>query len=131
LAAGAGDQVGTVLYNRGMYAAMLAAEAVKTAQGIHGVADITAAMMRDGMEALEINEAKMASLGLPNFGPEFTVSCANHGGDALVGVTQWDASAGAWSLISEFKATDSSIIGPLIEEDSASYASENNIPGNC
>jgi branched-chain amino acid transport system substrate-binding protein len=59
------------------------------------------------------------------------VSCANHGGDALVGVTQWDASAGAWSLISEFKATDSSIIGPLIEEDSASYASENNIPGNC
>ena len=31
-AAGAGDQVGTVLYNRGMYAAMLAAEAIKTAQ---------------------------------------------------------------------------------------------------
>ena len=31
-AAGAGDQVGTVLYNRGLYAAMLAAEAAKTAQ---------------------------------------------------------------------------------------------------
>ncbi|WP_299694406.1 ABC transporter substrate-binding protein [uncultured Tateyamaria sp.] len=130
-AAGAGDQVGTVLYNRGLYAAMLAAEAAKKAQEIHGVADITPGMMRDGMEALEITEAKMAELGLPNFGPEFTVSCENHGGNALVGVTQWDASAGSWSLISDFKPTDGDIIGPLIEEDSAAYANENNIPANC
>ena len=130
-AAGAGDQVGTVLYNRGLYAAMLAAEAAKKAQEIHGVADITPAMMRDGMEALDITEAKMGELGLPNFGPEFTVSCENHGGNALVGVTQWDASAGTWSLISDFKPTDGDIIGPLIEEDSASYANENNIPANC
>ena len=130
-AAGAGDQVGTVLYNRGLYAAMLAAEAAKKAQEIHGVAEITPAMMRDGMEALDITEAKMAELGLPNFGPEFTVSCENHGGNALVGVTQWDASAGTWSLISDFKPTDGDIIGPLIEEDSAAYANENNIPANC
>ena len=130
-AAGAGDQVGTVLYNRGLYAAMLAAEAAKKAQEIHGVAEITPAMMRDGMEALEMTEAKMAELGLPNFGPEFAVSCENHGGNALVGVTQWDASAGTWSLISDFKPTDGDIIGPLIEEDSAAYANENNIPANC
>ena len=131
LAAGAGDQIGTVLYNRGLYAAMLAAEAAKKAQEIHGTADITPAMMRDGMEALEITEAKMAELGLPGFGPEFTVSCENHGGNALVGVTQWDAGAGTWSLISEFKPTDGDVIGPLIEEDSAAYASENNIGSNC
>ncbi|MCE8006955.1 ABC transporter substrate-binding protein [Aestuariivita sp.] len=131
LAAGAGDQIGTVLYNRGLYAAMLAAEAAKTAQDIHGVADITPAMMRDGMEALEITEAKMAELGLPNFGPAFTVTCENHGGDALVGVTQWDADTGTWSLISGFKPTDGDVIGPLIEEDSAAYAAENNIGSNC
>ena len=131
LAAGAGDQIGTVLYNRGLYAAMLAAEAAKTAQEIHGTADITSAMMRDGMEALDITEAKMGELGLPNFGPTFTVTCSNHGGDALVGVTQWDASAGTWSLISDFKPTDAEIIGPLIEEDSAAYAAENNIEPQC
>ncbi|MEM9872151.1 MAG: ABC transporter substrate-binding protein [Pseudomonadota bacterium] len=131
LAAGAGDQIGSVLYNRGLYAAMLAAEAAKKAQEIHGVADITPGMMRDGMEALDITEAKMTDLGLPNFGPAFTVSCENHGGNALVGVTQWDASAGQWSLISDFKPTDGDIIGPLIEEDSAAYANENNIPANC
>ncbi|MFC6636466.1 ABC transporter substrate-binding protein [Sulfitobacter sp. JBTF-M27] len=130
-AAGAGDQIGTVLYNRGLYAAMLAAEAVKTAQEIHGVADITPAQMRDGMEALEITEAKMAALGLPNFGPEFSVSCENHGGTGLVGVTQWDADTKSWSLISDFAETDMDVIGPLIEEDSAAYAAENNIEGNC
>ena len=130
-AAGAGDQIGTVLYNRGLYAAMLAAEAVKTAQEIHGVADITPAQMRDGMEALEITEEKMASLGLPNFGPTFSVSCENHGGTGLVGVTQWDADSKSWSLISDFAETDMDVIGPLIEEDSAAYAAENNIESNC
>ncbi|GAA6165359.1 ABC transporter substrate-binding protein [Pelagimonas sp. KU-00592-HH] len=130
-AAGAGDQIGNVLYNRGMYAAMLAAEAAKTAQAIHGTADINASQMRDGMEALEITEEKMAALGMPNFGPSFTVTCENHGGPGLVGVTQWDAASKTWSLISDFKPTDMEVIGGLIAEDSAAYASENNIPSNC
>ena len=130
-AAGAGDQVGTVLYNRGLYAAMLAAEAAKKAQEISGKADITGADMRAGMEALEMTEEKMAELGLPNFGPTFTVSCENHGGDGMVGVTQWDADTKTWSLISDFKPTDGDVIGALIEEDSAAYAAENNIESRC
>jgi branched-chain amino acid transport system substrate-binding protein len=131
LAAGAGDQIGNVLYNRGLYAAMLAAEAAKTAQEIHGTADITPAMMRDGMEALQIDEAKMTALGMPNFGPSFNVSCENHGGPGLVGVTQWDATSKTWSLISDFKETDGEVIGALIDEDSGAYASENNIAPSC
>ncbi|WP_299349588.1 ABC transporter substrate-binding protein [uncultured Shimia sp.] len=130
-AAGAGDQIGNVLYNRGMYAAMLAAEAAKTAQGIHGTADITPSMMRDGMEALSITEEKMAALGMPNFGPSFDVSCENHGGPGLVGVTQWDAASQTWSLISDFKETDMEVISALIEADSGSYAAENNIESQC
>jgi branched-chain amino acid transport system substrate-binding protein len=130
-AAGAGDQVGTVLYNRGMYAAMLAVEAAKTAQGIHGVADITPAMMRDGMEALVIDEAKMAALGMPNFGPSFSVSCENHGGPGLGAVQQWDASTKKWSLISDFGPSDMEVIGKLIAEDSAAFAAENSITEGC
>ncbi len=130
-AAGAGDQIGTVLYNRGLYAAMLAAEAAKTAQGIHGTADITPAMMRDGMEALEITEEKMTELGMPGFGPSFKVSCENHGGPGLGGITQWDASAKEWKLISDFGPSDMEIIKPLIDADSTSYAEENNIEMSC
>ncbi|UWR88194.1 ABC transporter substrate-binding protein [Phaeobacter inhibens] len=131
LAAGAGDQIGNVLYNRGMYAAMLAVEAAKTAQEIHGTNDITPAMMRDGMEALEMPEARMSALGMPYFGPSFNVSCENHGGPGLVGMTQWDASAKTWNLISDFAPSDRDVIQPLIEEDSMAYAKENNIEAGC
>lgn len=130
-AAGAGDQIGTVLYNRGMYAAMLAAEATKTAQEISGNADITPQEMRAGMEALEITEAKMAGLGLPNFGPEFSVSCENHGGNGLGAVKQWDASAGKWSQITDYFASDQDIIAPLVAEDSAAFAAESGITPSC
>ncbi len=130
-AAGAGDQIGTVLYNRGLYAAMLAAEAVKKAQAIHGTKDINASMMRDGMEALEITEDIMAAQGMPGFGPSFKVSCENHGGPGTVGVQQWDAKAGKWNLISDFKPTDGDVIGALIKEDSMKYAAENNITEGC
>jgi len=56
-AAGDGSNIGSVLYTRGMYAAMLAAEAIAKAQEIHGVADVTPQMVRDGMANLDITEA--------------------------------------------------------------------------
>jgi branched-chain amino acid transport system substrate-binding protein len=126
-AAGAGDQIGHVLYNRGLYAAMLAAQATKKAQALSGHADITAAEMRNGMEALEITEELMTSLGMPNFGPSFAVSCANHGGPGQGAVSQWDAASKTWSLITGFDGSDTDVINALIEEDSMAYAKENNI----
>ncbi|MGB3245842.1 MAG: ABC transporter substrate-binding protein, partial [Sulfitobacter sp.] len=130
-AAGAGDQIGKVLYNRGLYSAMLAAEAALKAQEIHGTKDITSSMMRDGMEALEITDARMTELGMKGFGPNFKVSCDNHGGPGLVGMTQWDATAQEWKLIMDFAETDSEVLGPLIAEDSDAYAAENNIEPGC
>ncbi|MEM8658967.1 MAG: ABC transporter permease, partial [Pseudomonadota bacterium] len=131
-AAGAGDQIGTVLYNRGLYAAMLAAEAARTAQEIHGEAEITPAMMRDGMEALEMTEERMTELGMPNFGPSFSVSCDNHGGPGLGAMSQWDAGTGTWTLISDFGPSDGEVISALVEEDSMAYAAENNLtPRDC
>ncbi|UWR03000.1 ABC transporter substrate-binding protein [Ruegeria conchae] len=130
-AAGAGDQVGTVLYNRGLYSAMLAAEAIKDAQEANGTGDVTPGMVRDAMEQLNITEERMASLGMPNFGPTFQVSCDNHGGPGLIGVSQWDAGTQTWNLISDFKPTDGEVIGALVEEDSSAYAAENNVETRC
>ena len=101
-ATGTGEHVGTVLYNRGFYQAALLAEAVKVAQEIHGEANITAAMMRDGLENLVINDEIMDAIGLKGFGPNFEVSCENHGGPGLGAVAQWDTTAGKWSLITEY-----------------------------
>ncbi len=126
-AAGDGSNLGTVLYNRGMYAAMLAAEAAATAQEIHGTSSITSTQMRDGMEALKIDEARMAEIGLPNFGPEISVTCENHGGPGLGAIQQWDASSKTWSLITDFVGADREVVDALIVEDSEAFAKENNI----
>jgi branched-chain amino acid transport system substrate-binding protein len=131
LAAGNGDQLGTVLYNRGLYAAMLAAEAAKKAQEIHGEMNITPAMMRDGMEALVVDEALMNSLGMPDFGPEFSVSCENHGGSGRGKVQQWNAETGEWEILTDWIESDRDVIDALIEEDSMAYAAENNITPGC
>ncbi|MEM7463942.1 MAG: ABC transporter substrate-binding protein [Pseudomonadota bacterium] len=130
-AAGDGSNGGTVLYNRGLYAAMLAVEAARKAQEISGKSDITSADMRDGMEALQLTNDRMAELGIPNFGPEVNVSCENHGGPGLGAIQQWDASAKKWSLITDFVAADREVVDPLIADDSMAFAKENNIDMRC
>ncbi len=131
LEAGTGDEIGTVLYSRGMYAAMLAVEAARTAQEIHGVANITPAMMRDGMANLVITEERMAELGLPDFGPPFEVSCQNHGGSGQAMIQQWDAHAGEWNLITDWIEPDRELIMEMVMEDSLAYAAENDIEPAC
>jgi branched-chain amino acid transport system substrate-binding protein len=130
--AGDGTGVGTVQYNRGIYAAMLASEAARTAQGIHGTPDITPAMMRDGMEALKIDAARLEELGMTGFGPELEITCANHGGPGVGLMTQWDAEAKTWVKLTDFIASDKEVIQPLIEEDAAAFRAETGIePREC
>ncbi|RBO53706.1 ABC transporter permease [Rhodovulum sp. BSW8] len=131
LAAGDGSNVGSVLYTRGMYAAMLAVEAAKTAQEMTGTAQIDAAMMRDGMEHLEMTAARMDALGMPGIGPEFTVSCADHGGSGMAIVQQWNAGDKKWVPLTDFIAPDAEVIAPLVEADSAAFAAENGIAPRC
>jgi len=127
LAAGDGSTLGSVLYIRGMYAAMLAAEAVAIAQEMYDEPNITAAMMRDGMEALSITEERMIELGMPGVGPAFEVSCANHGGPGMGRIQRWNAADQQWVTLTDFIAPDDSVTQPLIEEDSAAFAAENGI----
>ncbi|MDH3669299.1 MAG: ABC transporter substrate-binding protein [Paracoccaceae bacterium] len=131
-AAGDGSHVGEVLYNRGMYAAVAVAEGIRNAQKIHGVAEITPAMMRDGMEATVIDAARMAEIGLPDFAPEVRVTCENHGGPGVGAIQQWDAATKTWTLLTGFMEADREVVDGLIAEDSAAYAAENNItPRDC
>ncbi|PIV75359.1 MAG: ABC transporter permease [Rhodobacteraceae bacterium CG17_big_fil_post_rev_8_21_14_2_50_65_11] len=127
MAAGDGNNVGTVLYIRGMYAAMLAAEAIRTAQEMHGVSEITPAMMRDGMESLSITAERMEELGMPGVGPAFEVTCANHGGPGMGRIQQWNAADQEWVTVTDFIAPDDSVTQPLVEEDSMAFAEESGI----
>lgn len=122
-----GTNVGTVLYSRGMYAALVISEAIRKAQELAGTSAITPAQMRDGMEALDITTARLTELGLPDFGPELKITCDNHGGSGMARVQQWDAAAGKWNLISNFMEPDAEVLDPLITADSEAFAAENSI----
>lgn len=131
LAAGNGDQIGSAVYSRGLYAAMLAVEAARTAQELAGHANINGREMRAGMEALSITEERLAELGLPNFSASFTVSCENHGGTGAAMLQRWDATNGRWDLISDWIEPDRDLITELAVADAAAFAAENSITPGC
>lgn len=126
-----GQFIGSSQYSRGMYAALVIAEAIKKAQEVAGKPDINAEDLRNGFEALDITEARMAELGLPDFGQPIKLDCANHGGAGMARIQQWDAAAKQWKLISAFTQPDEEILEPLIAADSEAYAKENNITPRC
>jgi branched-chain amino acid transport system substrate-binding protein len=130
-AAGDGTNAGTVLYSRGMYAAMVLTEAARKAQELSGHGAITPAEMRDGMEALDLTEERLTELGLPGFAQPITATCADHGGPGSAMIQQWDAAAGKWNDVSDYIEADADVLDPLIAEDSAAFAAENNITERC
>ncbi|MFG6079612.1 ABC transporter substrate-binding protein [Paracoccus litorisediminis] len=126
-----GQFVGSALYSRGMYAAVVIAEAIKKAQELAGTPAINATQLRDGFEALDITPARLTEIGLPDFGPEIKMSCDNHGGSGMARIQQWDANAKKWSLITEFTEPDQEVLNPLIAADSEAFAKEFNITPRC
>ncbi len=126
------DRVGEVLYNRGLIAAVWTAEAIRTAMKIHNTNEVTAAMVRDGFENLDVNAIRLKELGLAGFTYEVKVSCDNHRGQGKAAVQQWDAKNKRWNLVSKFYKPLDDIVWPLVEEDSGKFAQENSITArNC
>lgn len=129
--AGAGDQSGTVLYSRGMYAAMIISEAIREAQARAGHATVNADEVRDGFENLNLTEARLGELGLPGFAQEIHASCADHGGPGSAMLLQWDAAAKKWNTVSDWIEADADVLDPLIAEDSGAFAKEAGIAERC
>ena len=126
------DRIGEVLYNRGMVGAMWTTEAIRKAMEIHGTKEVTGKHVRDGFEALNVDEARLEELGLGGFTYPVKITCANHEGPGKVAVQQWDAKAKQWNIVSKFYEPLRDVTGPLIEADSAAYAAENNVtPRDC
>ena len=132
LARGQMNNIGEALYNRGVAAAIYAAEAIRLAQQIHGVSDVTPAMVRDGYEQLSIDEADFAALGMEGFTPPMQITCEDHGGGGLVAVARWNAQQRRWVQITDYYSPDDALIEPQIEAAAAAFAEANGIvPRGC
>ena len=116
------DKVGDVLYNRGLFNAVIVAEAIKTAQEMTGKKMITGEDMRKGLENFDLSDARLAELGLPNFTGAVKGSCADHEGAGSIFIQEWDGAN--WSRKSDLIAPMTDVVRPLLEEAAAKYVSD-------
>ncbi|HET6468363.1 MAG TPA: ABC transporter substrate-binding protein [Geminicoccaceae bacterium] len=128
--AGAREEVGEVLYNRGVINAMLTLEAARTAMGEYGDKPLTGEQVRWGFEKLDLNEERIKELGFEGLLTPLKVSCLDHEGARKARIHQWDGQK--WEFVSDWIEADTSYLRPKMEAAAAAYAKENGItPVNC
>ena len=119
-----------MLYNRGLTNSVIIVEAIRKAQEIHGVRQLTGAEIRDGFEALNLTEERLAELGLGGFMNPLSVSCADHEGGGAVFIQRRDGAQ--WARVSDWIPPMTDVVRPLIEKSAAAYAAEKGItPREC
>ena len=116
------DDVGNVLYNRGMFNAVVLAEAITLAQEMTGKKVITGADMRVGLENIDLTEERLTALGLPGFTGEVKGSCSDHEGAGSVSMQQWNGSD--WERISDLIEPMVEVTGPMLEKAAADYVAD-------
>lgn len=120
------EEIGQVLYNRGMAGAMVSVEAVKRAQIKHGKKPLKGEEVRWGLENLAIDGALIKKLGFEGFMSPISTSCVDHQGGSMAGIHTWDGKQ--WVVE---KATtlvpDSQIIKPMIRASAEKYALEKKV----
>ncbi len=119
------EDVGQVLYNRGMIHAMLAVEGVRQAQKRYGNKPLTGEQVRWGLENLNLDPAAVKRLGMEGFIATLATNCVDHEGSRKARLQQWDGQK--WNYTSDFYEADMQIIKPMISSSAKQYATEKKI----
>jgi branched-chain amino acid transport system substrate-binding protein len=124
-------KLGTILYNRGVSAAVLSVEAIRAAQAKYGKGKpMNGDQVRWGLENLNITEASLKQLGATGLLPDVKTSCDNHEGSGKVKLQQWDGAK--WVVLTDWIEGNKALIHPLFKADAAKFAKEKNItPRDC
>ena len=117
------EEVGQVLYMRGLTAAMFAVEGVRAAQERFGKGKVmTGEQARWGYENLNLTQAKLDALGFKGVMRPISTSCKDHMGAAWARVHTWDGTKFVWT--SDWLQGDSQIIDPMVKAAADKYAAD-------
>ena len=117
------DEVGAVLYTRGVIIQMLSIEAVRRAQERFGKGKVmTPEQVRWGMENLNLDQKRLDALGFNDVMRPLSTSCADHMGSTWARVHVWDGSK--WGQMSEGYQADEQIIKPMVKAGSEKYLAD-------
>ena len=121
------DEVGQVLYMRGLISMMMAVEGVKRAQEKYGKGKVmTGEQVRWGLENLNLDQKKLDALGFAGVMRPVSTSCADHMGSSWARLHTWDGAK--WSFSSDWYQADDSILKPLVKQSAEKYLAEKKLP---
>ena len=128
------DEVGSVLYTRGVIIQMLGVEAVRRAQERFGKGKVmTAVQVRWGLENLALDQKTHDALGFAGVMRPRATSCSDHMGSSWVRVHTWDGSK--WAFSSDWLQADEQILKPMVKAAADKFAAEKKItrrsPADC
>ena len=128
------DEVGSVLYNRGMVSAAMGVEAVRRAQERFGKGKVmNGDQIRWGLENLSIDAKRLSALKLNTVMRPLSTTCVDHEGSRSARMHTWDGKR--WNYSSDWIEADESIIKPLVKQFAEKYAAEKKItrrtPADC
>ncbi len=124
------EEIGQVLYNRGVINSMLTIEAIRTAQAKFGKKPMTGEQVRWGFENLNITDARVKALGMDGLIAPVKVSCADHEGARKARIHQWDGKQ--WVYTTDWIEADTKYLRPKMEAAAKAYAAEKKItPRDC
>jgi branched-chain amino acid transport system substrate-binding protein len=123
-------EVGEVLYNRGLVAAMMSVEGVKRAQLKYGKKPLTGEQVQWGLENLALDQKALAALGFGGYADPISTSCVDHEGGSVAKVHTWDGAQ--WVVGKDTYTADQQVIKPMIKQSAAKYAAEKKLtPRDC
>ena len=117
------DEVGSVLYMRGLISAMLGVEGVRKAQERYGKGKVmTGEQTRWGLENLNLDQKMLDGMGFAGVMRPVQTSCLDHMGSSWVRVHQWDGAK--WTFSSDWYQSDDKVLRPMVMLASDWYQSE-------
>ena len=120
------EDVGQVLYNRGMLNAMLAVEAVRAAQGKYGKQPLTGEQVRWGLEHLDIDVARIQALGMEGMLQPLKTSCQDHQGAHRYRIHTWNGAH--WHYSSDWYESNAQLLRPMMSAAARRYTDEKLLP---
>jgi branched-chain amino acid transport system substrate-binding protein len=128
------DEVGSVLYMRGVVMQAMMLEAMRRAQDRFAKGKtITGEQMRWGLENLSIDAKQLDKLGLTGVIRPVSTSCLDHMGSTWARVQTWDGKK--WGFSSDWYQADEQIIKPMVKAAADKYAGEKKLtrraPADC
>lgn len=117
------SRIGSVYWNLGVWAAVMSAEAIRTAQKRFGK-KLSSAQVRWGFENIKLTQNDLNKMGLSDVVPPIEVTCLDHAGVHKARFQQWNAKKRKWALVSEWIDGKSAYATEVVNTNADKYAEE-------